>query len=326
MRFIFALLVLILVTLPVHAACDPTEQAIRLGVTSRMDPPPRQRAVLDLGVAINGQFNGTACLQVLEDSQTYRAESAFSLLQSGGLELAALSYSELSQLAPAYGVFDLPFAFRDTAGMNRFRKLAAKPLLAALRPYDISVLETWDGSFVQIAAKHAIYKPEELADLATLPGGGPNARQILSILDATIPKISEEDRGLAIFERRIEAQFIDWEQLQYEQSARLFGSITQSNHSYAGYLLLASKAWWEKLDPIFQTELRSLIRRTTLQSNRESILRLMEARRSIVASGVPVRALTLNQRREWRVRLDSIWEDFENQELIRLVEQADRAP
>ena len=307
---------------PAFAKCDSGEKVIRFGMAISNDSPIRQRAALRLKQTIDKELQGKICLQILRDDSLYADELSVTAVQAGNLELAAPRLSALGKQFSDFQIYGLPFAFRNVSSVEKFYTLSDASFKKSLTNSNLTQLGLWQGTFGQIAAKRPVYYPSDVAGMkfrfdnalarAALPGR----------LKVTASAVSENDLSIAIKNGRVDAQFTHWTQLNDDKSGPLLNGVTQMNLDFEGYQLLASQSWWTGLEHTVSKQLSELISRTTRQLNFETQQKATSAKRALMRASIPVRILTRKQTDEWREVTKPIWEDFENEALKRLLDEA----
>ena len=325
MRLVCAFVLVLLFLAEAHARCDPRERVIRLGLSSQSETPARTRAVSSLRSAINLELQGRACLQVIVDDTLFSTSLSITAMQSGAIEMALPSYSDLAEFSPDYKIFDLPFAFRDYSAVQRFFVLVGDRLHERLTRFGVIPLASWHSHFDQISAKKPIVWPTDLAGMKVAGGKRPAATRILAELDAVEQSVSASEIAAAIKDGRIDAQVTDWASLQDNKTALVHDGVTQTNHAYHGHRLLVSQVWWENQPARIRKSLGELIARITKQANFDAEQRQINAKRAVINSSARVRGLTKKQRDAWLHELKPIWDQIENRTLLDILKMADRA-
>ena len=310
MRAILTVLCFVLLVSPAFAKCDPGESVIRFATSNDTSQLARNRAVVLLRDTLNREMQGKACLQLLRDDALYKGALAVTALQSAQVELAAPRFRTLGGFIGEYRVFDLPFAFRDMQALERFQSGASASLTASVSSRGLVPLGFWHGNFRQMSAKTPIFVPDNIAGMKFKADDAAFFSQKLSALNAISIPVSENDVSVALKTARISAQVSNWEQLQTDKTAEITKGATETNHAFDGFQLVASASWWKGLDPALAKQVKEIIDRTTQQTNFDAVARDTNAKRALMRSGIAIRTLTRKQRKEWRDRLQSVWQDY----------------
>ena len=326
MKTFWLILLSLLIATPALARCDSGERIIRLGVSKQAETPARQRAIDSLRAAINLEMQGRACMRVVTDDSQFAGSLAITALQAGSVDMALPSFGELATFADEFKVFDLPFAFRDQSAVDRFIALAGERLTAPLRKFDVVPMGVWHSHFDQISAKQPVVIPANLAGLKIASGDRPHIAEMVTLLKGVNQNLDKTQTTEAVKDGSLEAQVTDWLALEQSKSATVHDGATATNHSYSGFQLLFGRAWWGDLPLRIKGPLRTLMPRINQQVNFDAAQRQVNARRSIIRSGAPVRALTNRQRREWLEVVKPVWDQAPNRELVDILRRANEAP
>ena len=230
----------------------------------------------------------------------------------------------LSEIAPSFGVFDLPFAFRDLYAVERFQALAVVTLAQDLRSEGLHALGFWHERMKQMTGKIPLVVPQNAAGLK-FRDDGRTPPGLFNSLKATAKPVAENDLLNALKTGQVEAQVTAWDSLAEDKTVTVQAGATETNHGFEGYQLLAASAWWDKLDPASAKTLLEIINRINRQSNFDTVQRQTNAKRAVMRSGAAVLALTWEHRASWRLAVQPVWNEFANQTLLDMVAKADQA-
>ena len=296
------------------ANCDPGEVIIKFGTYSDADFLARDKAVILLRDTLNREMQGKACLAILSDEQRFKGAVGVTTLQNGEIHMMAPRFQTLGRFSPPYRIFELPFAFRDLAAVEKFQSSSAALFVTLLAKNGLQPLGFWHESFNQIAAKRAVYLPTHVAGLRFRTDGASNFRAQISALNATSQSIAENDLVGVLKAGKLDAHIINWSQLKEDGTMKLLNGVSETNHGFTGYQLLVAKQWWNDLPAPLRKSFGELIDRISRQVNFSATSRANSAKLDIMRSGVPIRALTLTQRNKWKLVFNSIWNNFSNRE------------
>jgi len=283
---------------------------MRFAVTNDVTYAARNRAALLLKAAIDSEMQGKACMEILTDNVNYKGALVVTALQAGQVEFAAPSFLTLSRFSGGYEVFDLPFAFKDIFAVERFQSRASSQLARALSASGLQSLGFWHEHFRQMAGKKPLFAPGDVAGLKFRNDLSLSFAQQISELNATTQTVDENDLSIALKTGRIDAQISSWDQLQADKTAALGAGVTETNHGFDGYQLIAASDWWQKLKPELRKQISEIILRINRQANFDTATRNSRAKKTIIRRGTAVYTLTAAQRAQWRSQLRPIWDRF----------------
>ena len=118
-------------------ACQDGEVKIKFSHVTNTDKHPKGIAASLLEKRVNEEMNGKACIEVFPNSTLFGDSKELEALLLGDVQLLAPSLSKFGSYTDKYGVFDLPFIFKDMDHAIRFTKTPeGKKLLIIM--YDVS--------------------------------------------------------------------------------------------------------------------------------------------------------------------------------------------
>ncbi|MEE9375271.1 MAG: TRAP transporter substrate-binding protein DctP [Rhizobiaceae bacterium] len=293
-----------------YAQCDFGEIPIKLGSFNDADHPAKNAGLKLFRETVNKELQGKACLEVILDEARFKGAVGIVALQNSEVHMLVPRFSTLAKFSPPYQAFDLPFAFRDLASVEKFQILAGVDFISVMAINGLEPLAFWHGYFKQISAKKAIYYPADLAGLKLRSDRSPTFARQVTLLNATSQQVAENDLTIAVQSGKIDGQVTNWERLKADGTAKILMGASETNHGFVGYQLLASKNWWGDLKAPIRKRLLEIISRTTRQVNFQTISRLRNTKQNLIRSGVIIRTLTRKQSSAWKTKFLPIWEEF----------------
>jgi tripartite ATP-independent transporter DctP family solute receptor len=165
MKKVFLLLTLVAWMLAL-AGTSVAATVLKLSVTLP-DENPTTKALKYMGDIAREKSNGELDLQVFGNSTLGNAVDAVEMMQLGTLEMGLISAGPVSQFAPEWEIFSLPYVFRNTEHM--FAALNGefgKAMEESINKQGVIFLGWTDaGNRNVITAKKAIYAPGDLKGL-----------------------------------------------------------------------------------------------------------------------------------------------------------------
>ncbi len=212
-------------------------------------------------------------------------------------ELEALKLNSVQMLAPVPGklgpagvpefeVFDIPYMFPDLEALQRvYRGPAGAAMMKKLEAKGFVGLAFWNNGFRVMSANRPIHVPADMKGLKMRINSSKVNAAIMKSVGA-LPQtmaFSEVCQGL-------QTGVIDgtegplsnlYTQKQYEVQKH----VTLTYHTISNYVVLANKAFWDKLPPDVRTTLEGCIKDATALNDEESIKDEQIAIKGITASG-----------------------------------------
>ncbi|MEM1037891.1 MAG: TRAP transporter substrate-binding protein DctP [Pseudomonadota bacterium] len=302
------------------ARCQGSEVPLRFAVQDGATHPVIPRLARLTASTINVELQGKACLTLVEDAQKFEGLLVVNALTGDEVDVALIELSRLTVLQAGYGVFQLPFVFRDYRVAQKFSASApVRALGEALAQSGLVTKGIVHGGFLQLTGKKALMSPNDLLGLRFRPSRF-DKTELGPALRAVPQNLLEADLSEAIKDGRVEAQSNDWAAIRAGDHGKLHDGITVSNHAYHGYALVLSKRWWDAQTPQLQKDIEGTFARVVQQTNFETSRRISAARRLVMQAGVPVRLLTRGQLRAWRAAVEPVWQAFDAPERSTLMQ------
>lgn len=292
------------------AQCETGETVLKIGGFFDATHFARHRASSLLRETINKEMQGKACAEYLTNQTKYTGTLGITALQSGEINLFAADLSELGNFLPEYRVYELPFAFRDLAALEKFQSLTLGEFTKVLEPRDLQPLGYWHKGFEQVASSRAALSADMVAGMKFRRDSSNAFGAMLTSLNAVSISVPENDLNVALKQKRVDAVTARWQEIQFQKMATLLGNVSETNHRFEGYQVLAQKSWWAKLEPDLQKSLGEIIVRVSRQVNFETASRAEGFRRTVIRSGGKTWALTQDQRATWLAALSNAYADF----------------
>ena len=217
-----------------------------------MDAQDFIKRVTDAG---GGKARGTS----FPNSQLGKQQEMVEQVQLGALEMV-ISSSEFVSIVPEFGIFDLPFAFKDRAEV---KKAVEGPLgvelVKAAAGKNLVVLGFWENGFRQITtSKRAIKVPDDLKGLKIRTPPNPDRVKMFKLWGANAAPLDFSELFSALQTGTFDGQENPLAQITSAKLHEVQKYLSMSGHVYTPTYLLASKPWFEGLEPVAQKLLRDL--------------------------------------------------------------------
>src|SRR5262245_24823119 len=106
--FLFGLLLLV----PTHARAETTKLRISLqqSITAHLG-----QNLVQFKKEIEARSGGALAVEIYDDSKLYSDNEAAGAVASGAIEMASITYQQLTRKVPALGIFEQPLLFNSEA-------------------------------------------------------------------------------------------------------------------------------------------------------------------------------------------------------------------
>ncbi|MDD9909480.1 MAG: TRAP transporter substrate-binding protein DctP [Ahrensia sp.] len=292
-----------------RANCDPDETVYSLGLPQLSGQSKRDEVVKAFAQAVDAALQGRACLSVKSSSTLYDDDATPALLADAALELAIVPLERLTAYSEQLIVFALPFAFRDRLALQRFLDDPVRvTLFAPLSERGLTSLALIHDGFIQMSASRPLHLPKDLAGLRIRRADAPDLTSRTDLLGGSAVDIADGDIAPALAARQVEAITASISDIASGKIDQVLDGVTLSNHRYSGYVLLASRKWWDRLEEASKAQMQQAAARAADQANEQTFSSEEQAMLDILRRGRPVRLLTAAQRDKWLEVLLPMWE------------------
>lgn len=169
-------------------------------------------------------------------------------LQKGQASLAVVPLSALVPVAKAFQVYNQFFLFKGLGDVISYQTGAAgKRAFDFLERADIKPIAHWHVGMQWLLTKKKVEKPEDLRTLRDFGTFSPFLGRQIGAFGTQITT-TEDDLLIAFKNGNVEGIEINVATLADSTRPKIdWGYVTASNHRYVGYLIAASKTYWDSL-------------------------------------------------------------------------------
>jgi C4-dicarboxylate-binding protein DctP len=196
----------------------------------------------------------------------HKAADCLAMVADGRLELCYFNSSYLAEQVPSLALFDIPFVL--TARENVYRKLKGalgRTLaghVAAATPYRL--LDFWDNGFRHVSNRtHPIRTPQDCAGLKLRIVASPLHREVFAALGFEPVVVDVKDLVAAVARHTVDAQENPLTNLVNFELHRTHRHVSLTSHFFGVALLLANRAWFDRLDERVRAALAAAIAQAT---------------------------------------------------------------
>lgn len=262
---------------------------------------------------VEERLAGKVSVEIYPRSLKFNDDEVFMALLFGDVEMAAPSFSKFRSYAPVLKVFDLPFLFTDVEHLHRFQQSSmGKQLLQTMLPVGIEGLAYWDNGMRAISANKPLIVPADAKGLVMRIEPSDVIQQQyarIGVVGVPMPFSQVYD---AIKQGVVEGQENSWSNIQNRQIQTLQKHFTELDHSFQGYMVIASQDFWEDLPDDIRSELTEILAEVTIEVNRIAAEQAASDRRKVAESeGVEIITPSEKDVQLWRDAMTPVWSQFE---------------
>jgi len=296
-----------------HAECDAGELVIKFSHVTNTDKHPKGIAATLLAERVNGEMNGTACMEVFPNSTLYTDEKALEALLVGDLQLAAPSLSLFEPFTKKYRIFDLPFMFKDIDAVDAFQSSeAGQNLKDSMTRRGLQGLQFWHNGMKQMSASKPLIKPTDAEGLKFRVQPSDVLVAQMQAIGGSPQKMAFAEVYGALQQGVVDGQENTWSNIFGRKFFEVQDGVTETNHGIIDYMVVASVDWLDALEPAVRDQFLTILAEVTETRNSESTRLNEEAKQAVVQSGGVVRTLTDEQRAMWVEAMKPVWDQFKD--------------
>ena len=239
-------------------------------------------------------------------------------------ELEALLLDDVQMLAPSlskfgsytkkYGVFDLPFIFKDMdSAMSFTASKEGKDLLNAMEDVGFVGLGYWMSGMKYFSANKALISPKDAAGLKFRVQTSDVAKAMIAAMGASPQPMAFAEVYGALQTGVVDGQENTWSNIYTKKFFEVQDSTTQTSHQLLAYLFMTSKQFLDSLDANTRSTLIKIADEVTVAANKSVKDKEEANRQNILKAGGKINELTASQRKEWVDAMKPVWKQFENE-------------
>lgn len=293
---------------------------LRLG-HSQAKGHPVDVSLQELAKLVAERSRGDLEVRVFPAGQLGQQRELIEQLQNGAIDLVHANASPLGAFEPSYGVYDMPFLFRDDAHFfEAVEGPVGEEILKASEPKAFVGLAYYDTGTRSFYAKKPLPKPEDLKGLKVRVQPGPIATRMVDLMGATATPLAWGEVYTALQAGVVDAAENNVTALTLARHGEVMKVYTRTEHTRVPDVLLIATATLERLKPEQQALLRQAARDNAAAHNARWKAELEKAEKEAAAKlGV---TFVDADRAAWRKVVQPMYDDLKaNPALAALAER-----
>ena len=277
------------------------------------DKTPKGKAAKYLQELVEQRLKGKVRVEVFPNSQLYNDKEVLKALLLGDIQLAAPSLSKFGKYTKKWGLFDLPFLFKDDKAIACFTNgPEGQALLDAVNNKGLKGLGYWLNGMKQLSANKPLIVPGDAKGEKFRIMSSDVLEAQFRAVDANPQKMSFSEVYNALSTGVIDGQENTWSNIRTKKFFEVQSDFTESNHGVLEYVLVTSTEFWDSLPKDIRTELNAIIKEVTLKETQWALEAAAADKDFIIASGrTKVHTLTDDQAAQWATAMKPVWKKFE---------------
>ena len=296
------------------ASCESGERVVKLSHVTGGTTHPKVVAANNFAERVNKELNGKLCVEVYPNSTLFGDSKELEALLLDDVQMLAPSLSKFGSYTEKYGVFDLPFIFKDMdAAMSFTASKEGKDLLNAMEDVGFVGLGYWMSGMKYFSANKALISPTDATGLKFRVQTSDVAKAMIAAMGASPQPMAFAEVYGALQTGVVDGQENTWSNIYTQKFYEVQDSTTQTSHQLLAYLFMTSKQFLDSLDADTRNKLIKIADDVTVAAN-NSVKDKEEAnRQNILKAGGKINELTADQRKQWVDAMKPVWKQFENE-------------
>ena len=305
--------VLTLAATGASANCDSGERVVKFSHVTGGTTHPKVVASNKFADRVNQEMNGKLCVELYPNSTLFGDSKELEALLLGDVQLLAPPLSKFGSYTDKYGVFDLPFIFKDMDHAIRFTQSSeGKELLTEMDEYAGFVgLGYWMSGMKYFSANKKLEVPSDAEGLKFRVQTSDVAKQMISAMGASPQAMSFSEVYGALQTGVVDGQENTWSNIYTKKFFEVQNSVTETNHQLLAYLFMTSSEFLDSLDSSTRAQFMQIANDVTQEANQSVKAKEAANRANILKAGGKINTLTPAQRQEWVDTMKPVWSQFD---------------
>jgi C4-dicarboxylate-binding protein DctP len=296
------------------AVCDSGERVVKLSHVTGGTTHPKVVAANNFAERVNKELNGKLCVEVYPNSTLFGDSKELEALLLDDVQMLAPSLSKFGSYTKKYGVFDLPFIFKDMdSAMSFTASKEGKDLLNAMEDVGFVGLGYWMSGMKYFSANKALISPTDAAGLKFRVQTSDVAKAMIAAMGASPQPMAFAEVYGALQTGVVDGQENTWSNIYTKKFFEVQDSTTQTSHQLLAYLFMTSKQFLDSLDADTRTKLINIADEVTVAANKSVKDKEEANRQNILKAGGKINELTAGQRKQWVDAMKPVWKQFEGE-------------
>ncbi|AJQ92973.1 TRAP transporter substrate-binding protein [Gynuella sunshinyii] len=292
--------------------CDSGEIVAKLSHVTGGTTHPKVVAANKFAERINKELDGKMCVEVYPNSTLFGDSKELEALLLGDVQILAPSLAKFGSYTPKYGVFDLPFIFKDMDQAIRFTKTKdGQQLLHEMEDVGFVGLGYWMSGMKYFSANKPLLVPNDANGLKFRVQTSDVAKAMIAAMGASPQPMAFSEVYGALQTGVVDGQENTWSNIYTKKFFEVQDSITETNHQLLAYLFMTSTEFLDSLDKDTRAKFLQIADEVTQQANLDVKSAEATNRENILKAGGKINVLTDAQRQQWVDAMKPVWKKFE---------------
>ena len=306
-----------------QANCDAGEIVAKLSHVTGGTTHPKVVAANKLAERVNAEMNGTMCIEVYPNSTLFGDSKELEALLLGDVQILAPSLSKFGSYTSKFGVFDLPFIFKDMDAAMRFTNSdAGQDLLLAMDNVGFVGLGYWMSGMKYFSANKPLLKPTDAEGLKFRVQNSDVAKAMIAAMGGSPQPMAFSEVYGALQTGVVDGQENTWSNIYTKKFFEVQDSTTETSHQLLAYLFMTSQEFLDSMPKDASEQFIAIAKDVTNEANLAVKAKEQGNRENILKGGGKINSLDAAARKEWVDAMKPVWKQFEDEIGADLIEAA----
>lgn len=306
-----------------QANCDAGEVVAKLSHVTGGTTHPKVVAANNFAERVNKEMNGYMCVEVYPNSTLFGDSKELEALLLGDVQILAPSLSKFGSYTPKYGVFDLPFIFKDMdAAINFTNSKDGKKLLNEMEDVGFVGLGYWMSGMKYFSANKALLEPTDAAGLKFRVQSSDVAKAMIAAMGGTPQAMAFSEVYGGLQTGVVDGQENTWSNIYTKKFFEVQDSTTETSHQLLAYLFMTSKEFLDSMPADKRAQFLKIADDVTNEANQAVKAAENTNRENILKAGGKINTLDAAARKKWVDAMKPVWKQFEDKIGADLIDSA----
>ncbi|MDE3837859.1 C4-dicarboxylate ABC transporter [Bacillus methanolicus] len=233
---------------------------------------PKGLAAQKFAELVQKKTNGKVKVEVYANGFLYPDGEELDALERGEIQMAAPSFTKMTNIVPEWKVLDLPFLFRDDKHVKFvFTGEIGREMLNMLDEKSMKALAFWSNGFKQMTSrKKPLLKVSDFKGQTFRVMSGEVLERQFQMLGAEAVATPFNEVYSTLENQKVDGQENTISNIYSKSLYKHQKNLTLSNHGYLGYAVIINEDFWNELSPSIQDKIKEALDETTVWILNES--------------------------------------------------------
>ncbi|MEM5529175.1 TRAP transporter substrate-binding protein [Gammaproteobacteria bacterium AS21] len=293
--------------------CAPGEVVAKLSHVTGGTTHPKVVAANMLADRVNKEMDGKMCIEVFPSSTLFGDSKELEALLLGDVQILAPSLSKFGSYSRKYGVFDLPFIFKDMDAAIRYTNSeSGKTLLNEMNDVGFVGLGYWMSGMKYFSGNKPLLVPSDAEGMKFRVQSSDVAKAMIAAMGGSPQPMAFSEVYGALQTGVVDGQENTWSNIYTKKFFEVQDSVTETSHQLLAYLFMTSSEFLDGLEPEVREQFLKIADEVTQTANLNVKAKELANRENILKANGKINVLNDEQRALWVESMKPVWKKFES--------------